>query len=118
MSLLSEMMENCIMLDKRTVSDGYGGYINTWLEGVQFSAAIVYDTSIEARVADKQGVTNLYTVTTGKELTLDYHDVFRRVSDGKIFRVTSDGDDMHTPISAGLNMRQVTAEQWELPNDE
>ena len=57
-----------------------------------------------------------YTITTGKAVNLQYHDVFRRVRDGKIFRVTSDGDDKHTPASAALNMRQVTAEEWELPH--
>lgn len=115
MSLLSEAMENCIMLDKQTVADGYGGYITQYVEGAEFSAAIVLDNSMQARVAEKQGVTGLYTVTTGKELNLQYHDVFRRVRDGKIFRVTSDGDDKHTPASAYLNMRQVSAEEWRLP---
>lgn len=116
MSLLSEAMEDCIMLDKRTVPDGYGGYITQWTEGAPFEAAVVFDTSIEARRAEGEGVSSLYTVTTKKSLTLEYHDVFQRISDGKIFRVTSDGDDKHTPKSAGLNMRQVTAEEWSLPN--
>lgn len=114
MSLLSEAMENCTMLDKRTAQDGYGGYVTTWTEGAPFTAAIVLDSSIEAKIAEKQGVTGLYTVTTTKALNLQYHDVFRRERDGKIFRVTSDGDDKHTPQSAGLNMRQVSAEEWEL----
>lgn len=114
MSLLAEAMENCIMLDKRTVDDGYGGYITTWVEGASFQAAITFDTSMEARVAEKQGVTSLYTVTTNKAITLEYHDVFKRISDNKIFRVTSDGDDRYTPASASLNMRQVSAEEWSL----
>ena len=115
MSLLSEAMENCIMLDKQTVADGYGGYVTRYVDGAEFSAAIVLDNSMQARVAEKQGVTGLYTVTTGKELNLQYHDVFRRDRDGKIFRVTSDGDDKHTPASAYLNMRQASAEEWSLP---
>lgn len=114
MSLLSEAMENCIMLDKRTVADGYGGYITTWVEGASFQAAVTFDTSMEARIAEKQGVTSLYTITTNKTITLQYHDVFKRVSDGKILRVTSDGDDRFTPVSANLNMRQVSAEEWSL----
>lgn len=116
MSLLDEAMEECVMLNKQTNPDGYGGYITTWAEGASFSAAIVFDTSMEARTAEKAGVTSLYTITTRKNLTLEYHDVFRRVRDGKVFRVTSDGDDKFTPKSASLNMRQVTAEEWELPN--
>lgn len=118
MSLLTEQMEECVMLDKTTAPDGYGGYVSRYVDGASFTAAITFDTSMEARVADRQGVTSMYTVTTGKEMTLEYHDVFRRIDDGKIFRVTSDGDDKHTPASASLNMRQVTAEEWELPNNE
>lgn len=105
------------MIDKRTVSDGYGGYVTEWVDGAEFQGAITLDTSIEARVGEKQGVTALYTVTTSKAINLQYHDVFRRLSDGKIFRVTSDGDDKHTPQSANLNMRQVNAEEFILPNE-
>ena len=116
MSLLSDAMEKCIMMDKRRVSDGYGGYTTEWTLGVEFQAAVTFDTSIQARVAEGQGVSSLYTITTGRELTLEYHDVFKRVKDGKIFRVTSDGDDKYTPKSAGLDMRQVTAEEFVLPS--
>jgi len=114
MSLLDEYMENCIFLDKTTVPDGYGGYDIAWKEGAPFKAAIVLDSSMQARVAEKQGVTALYTITTSKVLNLQYHDVFKRISDGKIFRVTSDGDDNKTPSSATLNMRQVSAEEYKL----
>lgn len=114
MSLLDEMMETYVYLNKQVVPDGYGGYNTTWVDGAEFKAAVTIDTSIEARVAEVQGVTSLYTVTTQKSFVLEYHDVFRRPRDGKIFRVTSDGDDKYTPESATLNMRQVTAEEWEL----
>lgn len=113
MSLLSEAMENCTMLDKTTNPDGYGGFTEQWSDGAPFTAAIVFDSSMQARVGGAQGVTAFYTITTKKAVNLQYHDVFRRDSDGKIFRVTSDGDDKHTPASAALNMRQVTAEEFE-----
>ena len=114
MSLLSEAMDECVMLDKTTVDDGYGGFKPSYVEGASFNAAVVFDTSIEARVADKQGVSSLYTVTTNRNITLEYHDTFRRMKDGKIFRVTSDGDDKYTPKSATLDMRQVTAEEFQI----
>lgn len=116
MSLLSEAMTKCVMMHKTTVDDGYGGEITHWADGAHFDAAITFDTSIEARTAQAQGVTSLYTVTTRKNKVLEYHEVFRRLDDGKIFRVTSDGDDKFTPASAGLNMRQVTAEEFEVQN--
>lgn len=115
MSLLHEAMETCTMIDKRTVSDGRGGYETQWFDGAGIKAAIVFDSSMEARRAEAQGVKALYTITTAKSLNLQYHDVLRRESDGKIFRVTSDGDDKLTPNSARLDMRQVTAEEWALP---
>lgn len=118
MSLLDEEMEACTLLDKTTRPDGYGGYIVEYVTGAPFKAAIVFNSSIEARRAEKEGVTALYTVTTSKALNLQYHDVFQRDSDGKIFRVKSDGDDNRTPRLAGLDMRQVTAEEWEIPVDE
>ena len=114
MSLLTEAMEECVMIDKTTTDDGYGGFIPAWAEGASFKAAIVFDTSIEARTAEAQGVTSLYTITTPRSTTLEYHDVFKRKRDNKIFRVTADGDDKYTPSSAKLDMRQVTAEEWSL----
>lgn len=114
MSLLDEAMETCVFLNKQRVDDGYGGYTTEWTEGAMFKAAIVFDTSIEARMAEIQGVSSLYTVTTKRDLELEYNEVFKRERDGKIFKVTSDGDDKYTPASAGLDMRQVTAREWEL----
>lgn len=115
MSLLTDAFETCTMLHKTSQNDGYGGETTTWVDGATFQAAITFDSSMQARVAQSQGVKSLYTVTTKKNKVLEYHEAFRRESDGKIFRVTSDGDDKATPESATLNMRQVTAEEWEIP---
>lgn len=116
MSLRDEAFESYIIMNKQTVSDGYGGYITTWVEGAKIKVAMQFNSSIEAKVADAQGVSSVYTLTTRKNVNLQYHDVLRRVRDGKIFRVTSDGDDLFTPESASLDMRNVDAEEWELPN--
>lgn len=115
MSLIDSAFTRCVMMDKTTYDDGLGGEGVRYVDGAQFDAAIVFDSSMQARMAQSQGVTSMYTVTTRKNKVLQYHDVFRRIEDGKIFRVTSDGDDKATPDSATLNMRQVTAEEWELP---
>ena len=117
MSLLDEFTEKCTMIEKRRVSDGYGGYTTEYYDGISFKAAIINPNEIQQRVAQVEGVTALYTITTTKDLNLQYHDVLKRESDGKIFRVKSDGDDKKTPKSATLNMRQVSAEEWSLPNE-
>lgn len=117
MSLLSEAMESCHVMDKTTVPDGYGGFSSVWADGAPFKAAITFDNSMEARRAQVQGVYSMYTVTTSRAIFLNYHDVFVRERDGKVFRVTSDGDDRYTPASASLDMRQCSAEEWEIPNE-
>lgn len=118
MSLLTDSFEACRFMNKSTVPDGLGGFISAYVEGADFECSIVKDSSSEMRVAEAQGVKAVYTVTTPKALSFSYHDVFKRMRDNKIFRVTSDGNDSATPKSSRLNIRQVTAEEWEIPENE
>ena len=114
MSLVDEAMTPCVMIDRTILHDGEGGTLTSWIEGAAFNAAITFDNSIEAKAAAVQGVTSLYTVTVPKRVKLEYHDVFKRLSDGKVFRVTSDGDDKITPERASFQFAQVSAEEWAL----
>ena len=117
MSLLSEYMDECVLLNKVSTPDGYGGRIETWSDsGVIFNAAIVLDSSMQSKIGQQMGVTGVYTITTQKSMNLQFHEAFRRIKDSKVFRVTTDGDDKKTPESATLNMRQVSAEEWVIPN--
>lgn len=115
MSLLDEYMTQCVLVDKRSVPDGLGGFRYEYTDGASFSAAVVKDSSMQARMAEKTGVTQLYTVTVYKGAQLAFHDVFRRVSDGAVFRVTSNVTDSETPERASFQIGQVTAERWEIP---
>lgn len=114
MSLIDAMMVDCVFMDKIHASDGMGGYTTTWTEGAGLKAAIVKDSTMEARVAEKQGVSEIYTITVQKGLVLEYHDVIKRVSDGAIFRITSNIKDSESPDVSTLRIGQVTAEKWEL----
>ena len=112
MSLLTQAMEDVVLMEKKREPDGEGGFTTDWVDGVQFKAAINFDSSMEARTAEKAGVTSLYTVTVPLNCKLEYHDTLKRLRDGKVFRVTSDGDDKITPASASFQFIQVTAEEW------
>lgn len=112
--LIDAFKTQCVMMDKTSASDGIGGIVYTWTEGAEFTAAIEKDNTIEAKLAEKQGVTEVYTVTVDDNLQLDYHDVFKRVSDGAIFRVTSNVRDSKPPAVATFKFGQVSAERWEL----
>ena len=114
MSLYEEFMVPCVWMEKSRVPDLEGGFLTNWVEGPEFLAAIVFSTSVQARRAEKEGVSSLYRVTTNRKVKLEYHDVFKRVSDGKIFRVTSDGDDVISPRASAIDTTIVTAEEWSL----
>lgn len=113
--LIDDFMEAFVLLDKRSVPDGLGGFSYEWTDGAPFTAAVVKDSSMQARIAEKDGVTELYTVTVYKGAKLAFHDVFRRISDGMVFRVTSNITDSETPERASFQIGQVTAERWEIP---
>lgn len=115
MMLFDEYMTACVRLEKQPTPDGLGGFRYEWADGASFSAAVVKDTSVQIRPAEKAGLAEQYTVTVYKGTQLGFHDVFRRVSDGAVFRVTSNVTDSETPARASFGIGQVTAERWEIP---
>lgn len=112
--LYEKMMDDCVLLEKVRTPDGMGGWNPTWTEGASFRAAILKNSTIEARIAERQGITEVYTISVSKRTPLDYMDVFRRVSDGQTFRVTSNMKDNQSPAFTSIDFGQVTAEAWEL----
>lgn len=114
MSLLDKAYEPCIIMDKTTQKDGYGGVITVWVDGAEIQAAIVPDGGVEQLVAQQRGWKGSYSVITPRSVVFMEGDVFRRVSDGKTFRVKSNGTDEKTPRGAGLDMRKVKAEEYPL----
>ena len=115
MALIYEMMETCHLYNKAIVDDPYGSHSTTYTKGATFDAAVIKNSSTEAIVAEKQGVAEIYTVVTKQGFELDYHDVFRRISDGAIFRVTSRTTDSTAHPASTVKIARVTAERWVLP---
>lgn len=110
--LISFFEHGCVMVERTSVPDGEGGQHTTWTEGQHFTAAIVRNETAENEVADKRDIRNRYTITTAHDLKHD--DVFKRVSDGEIFRVTSNSKDVQTPSCASFSFKQCYAEEWAL----
>ena len=116
MTLLEGMSDSCKIMNHVRQDDPYGGYTDTWTEGASFDATIIKNSTTEAIIAEKQGITEIFTVVTKKSFPLDYHDVFKRVSDGQIFRVTSNAKDSEAPDMSSVKICKVTAEKWVLPD--
>ena len=112
--LFERMAVQCARLVAKTEPDGEGGFRTAITVGDGFMAAIVHDSSTASRIAEHDGVRNVYTVTTGEPLR--YGDLFRRSSDGQVFRCTSDADDGAAPRCASFGFGQCSAEEWEVPD--
>ena len=78
-------------------------------EQKKFRAVVRRDRSGMTENAEKSEKTATYTITTPRNIELKFNDLIRRKSDGKFFRITSDG--VCPPEFSGLDMRQVTAEE-------
>ena len=114
MSLLENELEKCAYINAAIVNDERGSQVTTWTQGAEFLAAFEIQNSLDEAVAMAQGVKGIYRVTTPRTVRLEYHQVFKRLSDGMIFRVDSK-DDAKTPDTATIDMRVVRAEEWEIP---
>lgn len=111
MSLLDDFARNCVLMEKTRVSDGEGGYYVQWTEGVEFKNYMALDTSMEARRAEKEGVTSVYSALVEKTVPIEYGDYFKDVSTGGTYRVTSDPADKQAPKSATRPLKYFTAER-------
>ena len=114
MNLLESMMEDYVMLDKSTVSDGMGGFVPTWVTGATFKAYVRKESTPEIIVAEQQGVKEMFTVIVPKAVPLEYHDVFQRVSDDAVFRVTSNTLDAMAPGASTVPIAKANCERWAL----
>lgn len=121
MSLFEDFGRTCVLMEKTRVPDGEGGYLTTWKPGVEFLDFMSLDTSMEARRAEKEGVTSVYSVLVKKDVPLEYGDYFRDVESGTTYRVTSNPQEREAPKSAGPTIKTLmyfTAERKELPDGE
>lgn len=98
-------------MEKTRTPDGAGGYITTWTEGAEFLNYQALDTSMEARRAEKEGVTSLYSALVNRDVPIEYNDFFRDRDTGETYRVTSEPKDKQAPKSASFALKYFTAER-------
>lgn len=112
---IEDFYEEFVFVEKRKQSDEMGGFINEYVETVQFRAGINTDQSMEARLAEQQGVKSIYTITTNKDCMLDYGDIIKRKRGNNYYKITSNGGDMISPMVSQMDIIQVTAENFTIP---
>lgn len=115
MRLIDDFARNCIIIEKKIAQDGEGGYITTWNDGAEFLLYQALDTSMEARIAESQGVKSVYSALVDKSLPIAYGDYYRDLQSGLVYRVTSNPEEKQAPKRSGLQLKYFTAERTELP---
>ena len=118
MSLLDSYSRECVLMEKKRTLSPEGGWKTEWSEGLIFQNHQALDTSMEARRAEKDGVTSVYSALVEKSFPIEYNDYFRDTSTGNTYRVTSNPEERAAPRSAGPTVRALkffTAERKELP---
>lgn len=115
MSLLDDFARPCVLMEKTREPDGAGGWNTDWSEGAEFYNYQALDTSMEARRAEKEGVTSVYSVLVRKDLPIEYNDVFKDTTTGQTYRVTSNPEEKQAPKSSTFDLKFFTAERWALP---
>lgn len=114
-NLLSQFEQPCTLLEKRVVDDGESGQHVEWQDGVKFPVYMYRDSSMEARIGEKQGVTSVYDAMVKKDFPLKYDDYYRNDDTGKVFRVTSNPEEKTAPNTSSFKLKAFTAERVELP---
>ena len=108
MSLLTDFAVPCVLMEKKRVPDGAGGYITTWTEDVEFENYQYLDTSMEARRAEQEGVKSLYSALVQRDFPLEYGDAFKDKNTGLTYRVTSNPDEKKAPQSSQTSLAERT----------
>lgn len=114
--LLEDFGSTCVLMEKKREPDGAGGWLPTaWVEGAEFTNYQALNTSMEARIAEKQGVTSVYSALVDKAVPIEYGDYFKDKKTGLTYRVTSNPAEKQAPKSASFALKYFTAERKELP---
>ena len=114
MSLLDQAYEPFVMIDKRSVSDGEGGYFTDYVEGAEISVAVTNENTSLTRIAEALTEKVEYRVITKRNVKFNQDDLIKRISDGQVFRIYYKNT-KETPKSASLDMKETFAQEWSIP---
>lgn len=110
--LIRDQIEECVILNKAIVPDGYGGYMTTYTDGAPFEAVITENNSMEAQVANIELEKTFYGVKTRRNVPLEHNTVFRRAN-GATYRITA-SEAMDSPSFSAMDMKVLQAEEYAL----
>lgn len=111
MSLLDDFARKCVLLEKKRTPSPEGGWKTEWTDGAEFLLYQALDTSMQARAAQKEGVSSVYSSLVDKDFPIVYNDYFRDLGTGLTYRVTYNPEEKESPKSASFSLKFFTAER-------
>ena len=114
MSLLEQAYEPFVKVDRKSVSDGEGGFFTEYVDGAEISVAVTNENTSLARIAEALTEQVEYRVITKRNVKFSQDDLIKRLSDGQVFRIYYKNT-KETPKSAGLDMKETFAQEWSIP---
>lgn len=115
MAILDDFGTPCVILEKTRLPDGESGWVTSWTDGAEFTNYQALDASMQARRAEKEGVTSVYSALVDLSVPIEYGDYYRDKETGLTYRVTSNPEEKQAPASASFRLKYFTSERRELP---
>ncbi|MBR0340740.1 MAG: head-tail adaptor protein [Oscillospiraceae bacterium] len=114
-TVLQNFVEEIVLYDETTVSDGLGGFTTEWVEGAEISVAIIQPHDAKAAIANAIVGQQSITILTSTSIELKRDKYFRRASNGKTYKIDHDNTERLAPDDSDLQWRTTTAAEVALP---
>lgn len=113
-NLIEGMFVRCVALRRAPEGDAMGGYGGGWTEDGEFDAAILKRGDAVGIEGQRAALEERFIAVIPEGVALRFHDVFRRRSDGAVFRVIGDNGDAAAPGPSTVRITRVPCERWDL----
>ena len=115
-NMLDQYVKKYTIINQIQTYDEIGGTYIDYVDGPVIELADSFDNSTEMKIAQKQGVTAVYSFIAKSNVILPYHTILRR-EDGVTLRITLNTEDKKTPESSPLDARYYEAELFTIPKE-
>lgn len=109
---LSDFYKDITFLNKISQSDGLGGIEFVYIDGVSFKGVITRESNIQTRIAEREGLKAIYTLSTSKNIQIDFGDLIK--CENKVYKVVSIKNELQTPSFSSLDLQQYELEKYEI----
>jgi hypothetical protein len=114
-TILQDFVENIVLIDETTASDGLGGFVYEWTDGAEISVAVIQPRDTKATIANAIVGQQSLTILTSTAIELKRDKYFRRKSNGKTYKIDHDNTERLAPDDSELQLRATTAAEAALP---